>query len=152
ITHIKRLKGVKALVTRFFAVAEALKKGLGPVLFQLPPNFKKDIPRLHNFLGTLPPRRRVAFEFRHHSWFDDAVFALLRRHKSALCIADAEGDLEVPFEATADWGYLRLRQPEYDDAALRSWLSRIRTQHWRDVFVFFKHEDESKGPRFAKRL
>jgi uncharacterized protein YecE (DUF72 family) len=122
------------------------------VLFQLPPNFKKDLPRLREFLELLPPRRRVAFEFRHVSWFDEEIYALLRRRRVALCIADEQDELKVPFVATADWGYLRLRRENYTDAQLRSWLRRIRQQDWRDVFVYFRHEDTGRGPRLAKRL
>jgi uncharacterized protein YecE (DUF72 family) len=129
-----------------------LKKRLGPLLFQLPPNFKKDVPRLRDFLALLPARGRPAFEFRHQSWFDDEVFALLRKRKAALCVAEAENDLEIPFVATADWGYLRLRRPDYTDAELKAWLKRVRGQGWRDAFVFFKHEDEGKGPAMAARL
>lgn len=151
ITHRKRLKDADEILANFLDIAARLKKRLGPLLFQLPPNFKKDAPRLRTFLQLLPPRRRVAFEFRHPSWFDDETFQLLRAQRVALCIADAE-DLQVPFVATASWGFLRLRRPDYDDATLKKWLNQIRKQDWRDVFVFFKHEDEGKGPRFAQRF
>ncbi len=152
ITHFRRLKGAGPLVADLFGVAAALKKRLGPVLFQLPPNFKKDVPRLREFLALLPSRRRAVLEFRHASWFDDEVFALLREQRVALCIADAEGDLEVPFVATAAWGYLRLRRPDYSAAALKTWAKRLRTQAWRDAFIYFKHEDKGKGPTLAKRF
>jgi uncharacterized protein YecE (DUF72 family) len=111
ITHRKRLKGAGELVAQLLDAAGALKKRLGPLLFQLPPNMKKDAPRLREFLGLLPRRCRAAFEFRHPSWFDDEVFGLLRRRRAALCFAEKEEGLEVPFAATADWGYLRLRRP-----------------------------------------
>jgi uncharacterized protein YecE (DUF72 family) len=133
------------------ATAGSLQDRLGAVLFQLPPNFKKDLPRLRDFL-PLASGCRVAFEFRHPSWFDDDALALLREHRAALCLADAGDELEVPFVATADWGYLRLRRPDYDDAALAGWAGRIRGQAWQDVFVFFKHEDAAAGPRMAARL
>jgi uncharacterized protein YecE (DUF72 family) len=152
ITHMQRLKGAGESVSELFAVAEALAGRLGPVLFQLPPNFKKDVPRLRDFLALLPSRRRLAFEFRHQSWFDDEVFGLLRDHRAALCIADAEDDLEVPFVATADWGYLRLRRPDYGAADLKRWMKRMWEQDWGDAFVFFKHEDEGRGPKMAARL
>jgi uncharacterized protein YecE (DUF72 family) len=152
ITHIKRLKDAGDLVSELFEGAATLRKRLGPLLFQLPPNFKKDAPRLRAFLTLLPSRRRVAFEFRHQSWFDDEVFGLLRDRRAALCIADAEGELKVPFVATTNWGYLRLRRPDYGDAALKTWVRRLRKQDWRDAFVFFKHEDEGKGPKMAKRF
>jgi uncharacterized protein YecE (DUF72 family) len=107
---------------------------------------------LRAFLALLPSERRVAFEFRHPSWFDDEVLGLLREHRAALCSADAEDDLEVPRAATADWGCLRLRRPDYDDAALKRWVKQVRNQDWQDAFVFFKHEDEGKGPQLAKRF
>jgi uncharacterized protein YecE (DUF72 family) len=152
ITHFKRLKDVSDSVTQLLEVAETLKKRLGPMLFQLPPNFKKDVPRLREFLGLLPSRHRAAFEFRHQSWFDEEVFGLLRCHGAALCIADEKDDLKVPFVATVDWGYLRLRRLDYSDKELKTWVKRVQEQEWRDAFVFFKHEDEGKGPQFAKRF
>jgi uncharacterized protein YecE (DUF72 family) len=152
ITHHRRLRDVGEAVAQFVEVAGALKKRLGPLLFQLPPNLKKDAARLREFLGLLPADRRTAIEFRHPSWFDDEVYGLLRDHRAALCIAEADDDLEVPFVATADWGYLRLRRPDYDGAALKAWTKRVRKQDWRDAFVFFKHEDEGKGPQFAQRF
>jgi uncharacterized protein YecE (DUF72 family) len=152
ITHRQRLKNAGDSVAQWLEVAAALKKRLGPLLFQLPPNFKKDVSRLRDFLGLLPRKRRVAFEFRHPSWFDQEVFELLRDHQAALCIAEAENYLEVPFVATTDWGYLRLRRPDYSTAELKKWVKRLRQQDWHDVFVFFKHEDEGKGPQMAKRF
>jgi uncharacterized protein YecE (DUF72 family) len=152
ITHRQRLKDAGVSLSQWLEVALALKERLGPLLFQLPPNFKKDVSRLRDFLALLPSERRVAWEFRHPSWFDEEVFKLLRDHQAALCIAEAENDLEVPFVATADWGYLRLRRPDYSDAEVRRWVKRLRKQDWQDVFVFFKHEDEGKGPRMAKRF
>jgi uncharacterized protein YecE (DUF72 family) len=152
ITHVKRLRDAGELVSSLVESAGVLKERLGPLLFQLPPNFGKDVPRLRAFLKELPLRTRVAFEFRHASWFDDEVFTLLRDRNAALCVADAEDDLEVPFVATADWGYLRLRRPGYDDATLASWAARMRNQNWTDAFVFFKHEDAGTGPKLATRL
>lgn len=152
ITHRKRLKDAGDMLANFLDVAGKFKRRLGPLLFQLPPNFKKDAPRLQTFLEWLPTKQRVAFEFRHASWFDDEVFQLLRDHNVALCIADADDDLEVPVVGTADWGCLRLRRARYNDAALRKWWKQIRKQDWRDAFVFFKHEDEAKGPQFAQRF
>ncbi len=116
--------------------AGALKEHPGPLLFQLPPNLKKDVPRLRGFLALLPPQWRTAFEFRHQSWFDEEVFGLLRDNQAALCIAEAENDLEVPFVSTGDWGYLRLRRPDYGDAELKNRLKLVRERGGRDVFVF----------------
>lgn len=152
ITHVQRLRDAGDSLAYLLEVTETLGPRLGALLFQLPPNLKKDAERLRTFLALLPQSRRAAFEFRHASWFDDEIYALLRAHRAALCIADAEGDLEVPLVATADWGYLRLRRPDYGDAALRSWARQVRQQDWQDAFVFFKHEDAGKAPQLARRL
>jgi uncharacterized protein YecE (DUF72 family) len=152
ITHMQRLKDADGSVAYFIEVSGALKERLGPLLFQVPPYLKKDAVRLSDFLKLLPPHRRAAFEFRHQSWFDDEVFELLRLHQAVLCIAEAENDLEIPFVSTADWGYLRLRRPDYGDPELSAWVNRVRQQQWREAFIFFKHEDEGKGPQMAKRF
>jgi len=152
ITHMQRLKDAGDSVSYLLDVAGVLKERLGPLLFQLPPNLQKDAPRLREFLALLQPDRRLAFEFRHQSWFDEEVFGLLRDHRAVLCIAEAENDLEIPFVATADWGYLRLRRPDYGDAELKTWGKRVREQNWRDAFIFFKHEEEGKGPQMARRF
>ena len=151
ITHTKRLDGVEDLMAELSAAVETLGERLGPILLQLPPYARKDAPRLRTFLESRPAALRAAFEFRHASWFDDEVFGILRDHDAALCIADADDHLEVPFQPTADWGYLRLRRPDYDDAALQIWADRVREQNWREAFVFFKHEDDGKGPKMAAR-
>jgi uncharacterized protein YecE (DUF72 family) len=152
VTHVKRLAGAGEMVASLVEVAGTLGERLGALLFQLPPHFKKDAPLLRDFLALLPDAIRVAFEFRHASWFGDDVLTLLRERGVALCLADADDELDVPFVPTADWGYLRLRRPDYDDSALASWADRIGSQGWRESFVFFKHEDAGKGPRFASRL
>jgi uncharacterized protein YecE (DUF72 family) len=152
ITHRRRLKDAGELVAQLFEVAGVLKKRLGPVLFQLPPNFAKDVSRLRDFLAVLPSGRRAALEFRHPSWFDDTVFEVLRDRGVALCVAEAQDDLDVPLVATTDWGYVRLRRPDYGARELSSWAKRIGKQAWRDVFVFFKHEDQGRGPRLAKKF
>ena len=152
ITHQQRLKDVDDSLGYLLEVAGALKERLGPLLCQLPPYLRKDAARLREFLALLPRDRRAAFEFRHQSWFDDEVFGLLREHQAALCIAEAENDLEIPFVSTADWGYLRLRRPDYGDAELKRWAERVRQPKWNDAFVFFKHEEEGKGPQMARRF
>jgi len=152
ITHMQRLKEAEDSVAYLLKVAKALKERLGPLLFQLPPFMHKDAPRLSDFLRLLPPDCRAAFEFRHQSWFDSEIFDLLRAHRAVLCIAEAENDLEIPFESTADWGYLRLRRPDYGDPELKTWGERVRQQKWSDAFIFFKHEEEGKGPAMAKRF
>lgn len=152
ITHIRRLKDAEEVLSQFLEVSRSLGQRRGPLLFQLPPNMKKDLARLRDFLAHLPTAPPCAFEFRHASWFDDEVFDLLRARDAALCIAEADDGVDVPFTSTAGWGYVRLRQADYDDDALAAWLDRMRSQGWRDAFVFFRHEDEGKGPRFASRF
>ena len=151
ITHDKRLADVAGEVERLGAAARGLGDKLGPVLFQLPPNLKKDLPRLDAFLAALPADLAPAVEFRHASWFADDVYACLRARRAALCIADAE-DLRTPVEATADWGYLRLRREDYDQAAVARWGETIAARPWTTAYVFFKHEDTGKGPVAAEQL
>jgi len=144
ITHRQRLSPEsKETVDYLFDVASVLGPRLGPVLFQTPPFLKKDAPRLRAFLEALPAGHPVAFEFRHETWFDDEVRAALRAHNAALVAADKDnsGADGAPVVPTADWGYLRLRRCDYDQAALDSWASRIRAQPWQRAYVFFKHED-----------
>ena len=151
ITHFQRLKDAADNVAYFLKTAATLKAQLGPLLFQLPPYLKKDTPRLRDFLPLIG-KRQSAFEFRHQSWFDDEVLALLREHRVALCIAEAENDLKIPFASTSDWGYLRLRRPDYGETELKAWGKRVQEQAWREAFVFFKHEEEGKGPQMARRF
>jgi uncharacterized protein YecE (DUF72 family) len=151
ITHQKRLQDAADPTAFLWRTVATLGARLGPVLFGLPPNLKRDVPRLVDFLALLPAGRRAAFEFRHDSWFADDVYDALRARGVALCIADAE-ELSTPFVATADWGYLRLRKPDYDDAALAEWGGRIAAAPWSDAYVYFKHEDEGVAPRLAGAL
>jgi len=152
ITHMRRLNNVEDAVVRLLAVSSVLHMRLGALLFQLPPNMKEDVSRLDAFLGQFPGDVRVAMEFRHQSWFDDDVFNSLRQHNAALCIAEAENDLDIPFVATANWGCLRLRLPEYSDSEIKSKAKDVLSQAWDDAYIFFKHEDEARGPRMARRF
>ncbi|HBA88930.1 MAG TPA: DUF72 domain-containing protein [Geobacter sp.] len=152
ITHLQRLKGVDDAVSYLCDVAGTLKERLGPLLFQLPPALKKDVPLLHDFLALLPPETRAAFQFGHSSWFDDEVFGLLQRNGAALCIVDSADGVEVPRVRTAEWGYLRLRRPEYGEKELARWAELVHWQKWSDAFVFFKHEEEALGPLLAQRF
>ena len=153
ITHFARLQNVGDPLAYFCDTIRGLGATLGPVLFQLPPNFKKAAERLAALLPLLPPDLAVAFEFRHPSWFDDEVYALLRTRNAALCVADTEAGT-TPLVVTADWGYLRLRDQRYGDAELREWLATIGRigAGWREAFVFFKHEESGTGPALARRL
>ncbi|MBP7148057.1 MAG: DUF72 domain-containing protein [Acidobacteria bacterium] len=153
ITHRARLKDAGDALRFFLDTAACLGARCGPVLFQLPPFFKKDLERLREFLQLLPDGVRAAFEFRNASWFDDEVTAALRERGAALCIAEDDDDDETPTVVpTAGWGYLRLRRQNYDDAALEAWARRIAGQPWTDAFVYFKHEDEARGPLFARQF
>lgn len=148
ITHVQRLAGAEDAVGYFLRTAAELGPALGPVLWQLPPTFKKDLARLRDFLALLPRGGQAALEFRHPSWFEEDALTVLADRGAALCIAEDE-DRAVPLVATAPFGYLRLRRPDYDAAALRAWAERIAAQPWGDAFVFFKHEDAARGPALA---
>lgn len=148
ITHIKRLTAAEDETTYLLHTASVLGPKLGPLLFQLPPTLKKDLPRLNAFLELIPPQWVAALEFRHATWFDDEVYESLRSRNMALVTAETE-DAAVPFVSTADWGYLRLRREDYDGGDLRAWADRIREQAWTAAYVFFKHEEEASAPRFA---
>jgi uncharacterized protein YecE (DUF72 family) len=152
ITHMSRLKDSAENVEYFMRTASCLGDRLGPSLFQLPPNFKKDLPLLREFLGLIPRRWVTAFEFRHASWFEDDVYQALREHDAALCIVD-DDEGGTPVVATASWGYLRLRKTDYSEADLVGWAGQIRRQPWDRTFTFFKHEEDGgKGPLMAQQM
>jgi uncharacterized protein YecE (DUF72 family) len=150
ITHQKRLRDCADLVESFADAARALGQRLAPILYQLPPNLKADLPLLRDFLHQLPRDLRAAFEFRHASWFTDETHEALRAAGAALCIAESE-ELATPPVRTTEFGYLRLRRLDYDAAALARWAEFARAFAG-DVFVYFKHEDEARGPAFAKEF
>jgi uncharacterized protein YecE (DUF72 family) len=152
ITHFKRLKETDEETTYFLETAAGLGDQLGVVLFQLPPNMKKDLPRLESFLAQLPPATRAAFEFRHPTWFDDDVLDLLRSQNRALVVSDTDDMPTTHIDKTADWGYLRLRRVNYSEENLTEWVHRIRAQNWTETFLFFKHEDAGTGPRLAAQF
>ena len=154
ITHQKKLAGAEDDIRRFMEVASALGPKLGPLLFQLPPYFRKDVGRLRELLAIVHRPYRVALEFRHESWSDEEVYAALRERDAALCAADTDEtpDPDRLLVPTASWGYLRLRRTDYPDDRVEAWARRVKEQNWTDAYVFFKHEDEGKGPAFAKRF
>jgi len=149
ITHFKRLKDAGDETKYMLETVSALEDRLGVVLFQLPPNMKKDLERLESFLKQLPENTPAAFEFRHPTWFDDDVIELLRSQNRALCVSDTDELPASHIDRTADWGYLRLRRVQYSETDLAEWLKRIQAQNWKTAFVFFKHEDEGTGPKLA---
>jgi uncharacterized protein YecE (DUF72 family) len=152
ITHDQRLVDAADSVNYLMEKLEALGDRLGAVLFQLPPNFRKDMERLNTFLATLPQAIPCAMEFRHASWFDDEVLDALSNRNVALCVSD-DGELALPERiATTQWLYLRLRQEAYDDVALTGWLARANATSATTGYAFFKHEDEAGGPPLAARF
>lgn len=152
ITHRKRLRDATTEVDQLVRTAAVLQNRLGPFLFQLPPNLKKDLPRLEAFLDFLGKRGSIAFEFRHESWFDDEVMSCLRKHCCALCIADTEDFPDPDLIPTTGWGYVRLRRDAYTEKDLKSWSKKLTSQSWDEVYVFFKHEETGSGPKLGARL
>jgi len=152
ITHELRLKECETHVAEFVRRAQALGGRLGPLLFQLPPFLKKDLPRLRDFLALLPAGRAVAFEFRNSSWNDDEVYGTLREKRAMLCYTDTDEGDSPPVIATADSGYLRLRRTHYEDAELGEWAGRIAALKLDRAYVYFMHEDDALGTVFARKL
>lgn len=151
ITHDARLAGVGDLLEYVTRTANVLGSRRGPMLFQLPPWFSRDLPRLREFLDLLPRGWRTVLEWRHPSWFDDPVHDLLRERGVALCVAEQE-EGPTPLVPTTSWGYVRLHRAGYTDADLAAWAARIREQPWDEAFVFFKHEENIAGPAVALRF
>lgn len=151
LTHDAKLQRCEDTLKAFWEAAQTLGPKLGVLLFQLPPNFKKNADVLRAFVELLPDGTRAAFEFRHDSWFDAETYDVLRGRNVALCIADSE-KMSTPLETTADYGYFRLRDEGYQAADIARWASTIRAQPVNDAFVYFKHEEQGLGPDFARRL
>lgn len=155
ITHIKRLRGSDEFVKRFITTLEPLERAgkLGPVLFQLPPNLKADIALLKNFLPAVPPGVRMAFEFRHASWFSDETYDVLKTSNAALCVAETEERL-TPDVTTASFNYYRYRKPEYSAEERKAMVGRIREHldQGRDVYAYFKHEETPQGALYALEI
>jgi uncharacterized protein YecE (DUF72 family) len=152
ITHFKRLKEAAAETKFMLETVSALDNRLGVVLFQLPPNMKKDLERLETFLNDLPLDIPAAFEFRHPTWFEDDVLELLRGQNRALVVSDTDDLPANHIDRTSDWGYMRLRRVNYSETDLIEWLKKMRAQEWKTTYVFFKHEDEGTGPKLAAQF
>ena len=153
ITHIGRLRNVDDPLRYFTETVRPLGDKLGPILFQLPPNFKKDLARLKDVLTLFPADLRCAWEFRHDSWFADDVYDALRTGNAALCVADTDAG-HTPLVATADFGYFRLRDEGYTKPQLEQWAESVKAlgEEWKDAFVFFKHEESGEGPKLAEEF
>ena len=150
ITHLGKLRNVADSVEYLLKVSSALGDKLGALLFQLPPFLRRDSTLLEEFLALLPAGCPAALEFRHASWFDDAVYQALSARNVALVGGEPEEGDAPPFVATADWAYLRLRAEEYSGAAIEEWCARLSEQRLERAYVFFKHE--TKGPEYAGLL
>jgi len=152
ITHIARLKPEAAAdsVAFLYRNLAALGDKRGPVLFQLPPNLKKDLPRLEMFLGLLPRDHRAAFEFRNETWFSEDVYEALKASGASLCLSEREDNAPPPLVETAPWGYVRLRLETYSDDDLQAWARRLQGTSWRPVHVYFMHEPTA--PAYARTL
>ncbi|MBI2832864.1 MAG: DUF72 domain-containing protein [Acidobacteria bacterium] len=153
ITHDARLRDCGELVRAFCDLASRLGDRLGVLLFQLPPFLRKNLAVFDDFLRMVPESTRAALEFRHPSWHDEDVFARLRDRNLALCIADTDR-LSTPVVATAEYGYFRLRDEGYQRPDIARWAGTIRERlaDWQEAFVYFKHEEQGKGPELAKLL
>jgi uncharacterized protein YecE (DUF72 family) len=151
LTHRKKLEPPVDALEYMFGVTEPLGDRLGAHLFQLPPYAPQDVGALRAFLEMVPAGQRIAMEFRHASWFDADTYTALADFDAALVIADG-GKIEVPREATASWGYLRLRREDYDAADLTAWADWVDAQPWQTTFAFFKHEDAGVSPQLARAL
>ena len=152
ITHIARIKAETAAepLGYLYRNLAALGAKRGPVLFQLPPNLKKDLPRLTEFLRLLPDGHRAAFEFRSDTWFADDVYDALKGAGAALCLSEREDNAPPPMVETAPWGYVRLRLETYSDDDLRRWARRLEGTSWREIHVYFMHEPTA--PAYARAL
>ena len=152
ITHFKLLKNVGEEARYFFKTLSVLDMKLGPALFQFPGSFRANPQVLEDFLALIPDKMSCAFEFRSKSWFNKEILDLLRARGHSLCTADTDEKPAQEIVSTAPWGYLRLRRFDYKEADLSQWLDRILAQNWERAFVFFKHEEEAKGPELARQF
>lgn len=148
ITHIRRLKNVEQEMEWFLEAAAGLKEKMGPVLVQLPPNLKKDAALLEAFVSRYYSEAKLAFEFRHDSWYSDEIFDLLRKYRCAFGVVEAE-ERPALREVTGDFVYMRLRKGEYSEAELQDWAAWIRSRDT-DVYCYLKHDE--KAPVLAMQL
>ena len=152
ITHMARLKADSAAdsVQYLYRNLASLGAKRGPVLFQLPPQMKKDLARLTEFLHLLPDGHAAAFEFRNDSWFADDVYAALKSAGASLCLSEREDSAPPPLVETASWGYVRLRLETYSEEDLKAWAQRLAATGWREIYVYFMHEPTA--PAYARAL
>jgi uncharacterized protein YecE (DUF72 family) len=152
ITHFRRLVNAEEQIDDFINLASLLNQRQGPLLFQLPPNFKKEMGRLEAFLKYVNRRAAIVLQLQHESWYDEEVYDCLRAYSAALCSTDDEGPACDQVVATTGWGFVRLREDRYTDARLKKWIETLKSQDWNEAYVFFKHEDVGAGPKLASRF
>jgi uncharacterized protein YecE (DUF72 family) len=152
ITHMARLKADSAADSVAFLYKNLASLGAkrGPVLFQLPPFLKKDLPRLNEFLALLPEGHAAAFEFRNETWFADDVYAALKNAGASLCLSERENNAPPPLVETSACGYVRLRLESYSEDDLRRWAEQLAATTWREIYVYFMHEPTAPG--YAQKL
>ncbi len=156
LTHVQRLRDCEELLERFLGAVSVLAPSgqLGPILVQLPPQFRADVPRLDAFLRQVPPLFRLALEVRHRSWHSEETYAVLRQHGVALCLAETDAEAAPLDVLTAGFVYARLRREAYEPDDLAAW--RRRCGAWvaagLDVYAYLKHEEAGKGPAYARAL
>jgi uncharacterized protein YecE (DUF72 family) len=152
ITHQKKLEDTADDMAYLTEVSAELGEARGPFLVQTPPYLRADLALLERFLSGIPSGVRLALETRHASWNDPEATRTLISHGHTLCIAEVDGEEPLPLPPDASWGYLRLRRTDYSDDDMRQWADRVRATGWEQAWIFFKHEDEGKGPQFASRM
>jgi uncharacterized protein YecE (DUF72 family) len=157
ITHMKKLRDPEPALERYFDHLRGLGKKLGPIVFQLPPQWPLDVERLAGFLSVLPRRRQYAFEFRNPTWNVTAVYDLLERYNVAYCVFDLAG-FQSPLEVTADFTYVRLHGPggkyqgSYDDRTLRQWAATLKRWRLASAYVYFDNDEAGYATKNAQRL
>jgi uncharacterized protein YecE (DUF72 family) len=158
ITHIRRLRDCADPVALFWSRATKLGPKLGPVLFQLPPNFRADTERLREFVSVLPKEMKAAFEFRDRSWESEEVWEILDRAGVAYVLADRPG-ARIRDVVTGGWSYIRFHQgghgpagADYTRAKLRRWAERIARLPSKDVFAYFNNDPTAAAVRDAVTL
>ncbi len=157
VTHIKRLNDSAEATDLFLARARLLKAKLGPLLYQLPPQMKRDDYRLEEFLKILPGDVRHVFEFRDRSWFDDDIFELLHRYKIGFCIYDMP-EFSTPVVATTDFAYLRfhgsgkLYGGDYPREKLEYWAQQVLSLEAETVYIYFNNDIQGFAIKNARLL
>jgi len=159
ITHLKKLRNIGSALDNFLSRACLLQDKLGPLLYQLPPNMKRNDVVLESFLSSLPQEYRHVFEFRHESWIDDAVFEILRRYKVGLCVFDMPG-FTCPPVATSDFAYIRFHGSGgmysscYSNEELSQWAKKIAklAKGVKIVYIYFNNDAEAFAIKNALTL